>query len=101
MSRSTLTPQTSLPFSAVESKFLIGLTFRLALRDIIYSSQERNKQRVLHHPIHNFRRNPVYQEILQFSYQVISTSCDSLLCDQKSGRTDCGGVDKSRRLADV
>jgi ABC-type transporter lipoprotein component MlaA/pimeloyl-ACP methyl ester carboxylesterase len=69
LSRSTLTPQTTLPFSAIESKFLIGLTFRLALRDIIYSSQQRNNQGVLHHRIDNFRRDPVYQEILQYSYQ--------------------------------
>ena len=69
LSRSTLTPQTSLPFDAVESKFLIGLTFRLELRDMIYSSQRRNNQGILHHAIHDFRRNPVYQEILQFSFQ--------------------------------
>ena len=69
LSRSTLTPQTSLPFDAIESKFLIGLTFRLMLRDIIYSSQQRNNQGVLQHSIHNFRREPAYQEILQYSYQ--------------------------------
>jgi ABC-type transporter lipoprotein component MlaA/pimeloyl-ACP methyl ester carboxylesterase len=69
LSRSTLTPQTSLPFSAIESKFLIGLTFRLNLRDIIYSSQERHNQGVLHHRLDNFRRDPAYQEILQYSYQ--------------------------------
>ena len=69
LSRSTLTPQTSLPFAAVESKFLIGLTFRLELRDMIYSSQRRNNQGVLHHAIHDFRRDLVYQEILQFSFQ--------------------------------
>jgi ABC-type transporter lipoprotein component MlaA/pimeloyl-ACP methyl ester carboxylesterase len=69
LSQSTLTPQTTLPFSAIESKFLIGLTFRLALRDIIYSSQQRHNQGVLHHPLDNFRRDPVYQEILQYSYQ--------------------------------
>jgi ABC-type transporter lipoprotein component MlaA/pimeloyl-ACP methyl ester carboxylesterase len=68
LSKLTLTPQTTLPFSAVESKFLIGLTFRLILRDIIYSSQRRNNQGVLEHPIHDFRRDPVYQEILQYSY---------------------------------
>jgi pimeloyl-ACP methyl ester carboxylesterase len=68
LSKSTLTPQTSLPFNAIESKFLIGLTFRLMLRDIIFSSQRRNNQGVLHHSIHNFRRDPVYQEILQYSY---------------------------------
>ncbi len=69
LSKSKLTPQTSLPFNAIESKFLIGLTFRLMLRDIIYSSQRRNNQGVLQHPLHNYRRNPVYQEILQYSYQ--------------------------------
>jgi ABC-type transporter lipoprotein component MlaA/pimeloyl-ACP methyl ester carboxylesterase len=69
LSQETLTPRTSLPFNAIESKFLIGLTFRLSLRDIIFSSQQRNNQHVLHHPISNWRRNPVYQEILQYSYQ--------------------------------
>ena len=69
LSKDTLTPQTSLPFSAIESKFLIGLTFRLILRDVIYSSQQRDNQGVLKHPIRNFKRDPVYQEILQYSYQ--------------------------------
>jgi pimeloyl-ACP methyl ester carboxylesterase len=69
LSKDTLTPQTSLPFNAIESKFLIGLTFRLTLRDIIYSSQRRNNQGILQHPIHNYRRDPVYQEILEYSYQ--------------------------------
>ncbi len=69
LSKSTLTPQTSLPFSAIESKFLIGLTFRLMLRDVIYSSQRRSNQGVLQHSISNLRRDPVYQEILQYSYQ--------------------------------
>jgi hypothetical protein len=69
LSKSTLTPQTSLPFSAIKSKFLIGLTFRFMLRDIIFSSQRRKNQGVLQHPIRNLRRTPVYQEILQYSYQ--------------------------------
>jgi len=69
LSKSTLTPQTTLPFDAIESKFLVGMTFRFILRDVIYSSQRRNSQGVLQHPIHNFRREPVYQEILQYSYQ--------------------------------
>ena len=68
LSRSTLTPKTTLPFSAIESKFLIGLNFRMVLRDVIYSSQQRNNQGVLHQAIHNFRRDPVYQEILQYSF---------------------------------
>jgi pimeloyl-ACP methyl ester carboxylesterase len=69
LSKLTLTPQTSLPFSAIESKFLIGMTFRFMLRDIIFSSQRRNNQGVLQHRIKNFRREPLYQEILQYSYQ--------------------------------
>ena len=69
LSKSTLTPQTSLPFNAIESKFLIGLTFRFMLRDIIFSSQRRNNQGVLQHRIRNLRRNPLYREILQYSYQ--------------------------------
>ncbi|MCC6819462.1 MAG: VacJ family lipoprotein [Verrucomicrobia subdivision 3 bacterium] len=68
LSKRKLTPQTSLPFSAIESKFLIGLTFRLTLRDIIFSSQRRNNQGVLHQPLRNLRRDPVYQEILAYSY---------------------------------
>ena len=69
LSKSTHAPQTSLPFSAIESRFLIGLTFRFTLRDIIYSSQRRNNQGVLQHPIRNLRRAPVYQEILEYSYR--------------------------------
>jgi pimeloyl-ACP methyl ester carboxylesterase len=69
LSKSTLTPQSTLPFNAIESKFLIGLNFRLVLRDIIYSSQRRNNQGVLQHEIHDLRRDPVYQEILRYSYQ--------------------------------
>jgi ABC-type transporter lipoprotein component MlaA/pimeloyl-ACP methyl ester carboxylesterase len=69
MSKNKLTPQTSMPFNAIESKFLIGLLFRFTLRDIIFSSQQRNNMGVLQHPIRNLRRVPLYQEILQYSYQ--------------------------------
>ncbi|HEX5399688.1 MAG TPA: VacJ family lipoprotein [Verrucomicrobiae bacterium] len=69
LSQKTLTPKTSLPFSAIESRFLIGLSFRLTLRDIIFSSQQRDNMGVLRLPISTWRRNPVYQEILQYSYQ--------------------------------
>ncbi|MGA2685188.1 MAG: VacJ family lipoprotein [Verrucomicrobiota bacterium] len=69
LSKLSLTPRSTLPFDAIESKFLIGLTFRFILRDVIYSSQRRNNQEILHHPLWKFRREPVYQEILQYSYQ--------------------------------
>ncbi len=64
-----LTSPTALPFSAVESKFLIGLTFRFVLRDIIYSSQRRSNQAVLLQLLSNLRRSPAYEEIMRFSYQ--------------------------------
>jgi ABC-type transporter lipoprotein component MlaA len=69
LSKTTLTPKTSLPFDAIESKFLIGLNFRFVLRDVIYTSQRRHNQGVLRHSLLDIRRNPVYQEILQYSYQ--------------------------------
>ncbi len=69
LSKTKLTPQGSLPFSAVESKFLIGLTFRFMLRDIIFNSQRRSDQGVLEQPLSNWRRDPVYQEILEYSYE--------------------------------
>jgi ABC-type transporter lipoprotein component MlaA/pimeloyl-ACP methyl ester carboxylesterase len=68
LSKMSLTPHTSLPFSGIESKFLIGMTFRFILRDAIFSSQQRNNQEVLEHPIRKLRRAPVYREILHYSY---------------------------------
>jgi ABC-type transporter lipoprotein component MlaA len=69
LSKGTLTPQTSLPFNAIESKFLIGLTFRLALRDVIYSSQRRNNQGIVKETLSRSRRHAAYQEILQYSFR--------------------------------
>jgi ABC-type transporter lipoprotein component MlaA/pimeloyl-ACP methyl ester carboxylesterase len=69
LSKNKLTPQTSLPFNAIESKFLIGLTFRFTLRDIIYSSQRRHNMGVLRHSLLDYRREPVYREIFRLSYQ--------------------------------
>jgi ABC-type transporter lipoprotein component MlaA len=69
LSRTSLAPQGSLPFSAIESKFLIGLAFRLILRDAIFSSQRRNNQGVLEEPIKGLRRDAAYREILQYSFK--------------------------------
>jgi len=68
LTHNSLAPQTSVPFSGVESKFLIGVAFRLILRDAIFTSQERLNLGVLHHKINRFRRQPLYREILQYSY---------------------------------
>lgn len=69
LDKNALTPDSSLPFDSVESRFLIGLTFRYMLRDVIYSSQQRNNQGVLKHSLKSIRRDPIYQEILQYSFQ--------------------------------
>jgi pimeloyl-ACP methyl ester carboxylesterase len=62
-------PQSPPPFSAVESKFLIGLAFRLILRDTIFSSQLRHNQGVIHRQVGGLKRGPVYREILEYSYK--------------------------------
>jgi ABC-type transporter lipoprotein component MlaA len=70
LSRTSLapSPSTTLPFSAIESKFLIGLAFRLILRDAIFSSQLRHNQGVLEHPIKKNRREQLYREIMDYSF---------------------------------
>ncbi len=58
-----------LPFDRIESKFLIGLTFRLVLRDAIFSSQSKHNLGVLHTPLSRWRREPCYREIMGYSYR--------------------------------
>jgi ABC-type transporter lipoprotein component MlaA len=69
LNQSSLTPRTSLPFDAVESKFLIGLTYRFILRDIIFSSQQRNNQGILETRMVPLRRASVYREMMGYTYQ--------------------------------
>lgn len=57
------------PFDALESKYLIGLTFRYTLRDVIFSSESRHPSGVLQTPFSKWRREPTYAEILDFSYR--------------------------------
>jgi ABC-type transporter lipoprotein component MlaA/pimeloyl-ACP methyl ester carboxylesterase len=58
---------TNLPFNAIESKFLIGLSFRLTLRDVIFDSQLRHNQGILKQPLKTSKRWPAYNEIMQYS----------------------------------
>jgi pimeloyl-ACP methyl ester carboxylesterase len=74
LSKSSLTPQASLPFEAVESRFLIGLTFRFALRDLIFSSQQRYDQGILKHPLHKLRRAPAIGKFLSIPTKITSRS---------------------------
>ena len=55
-------------FDQIESKYLVGLSFHLGLRDILFSSQMRNDQGLLQAPLSKWRREPVYREIMNLSY---------------------------------
>jgi hypothetical protein len=68
LGKGSLVPQASLPFDSVESRFLVGLSFRFTLRDLVYSSQRRHDRGVLVHPVARWRRAPLYREILELSY---------------------------------
>jgi ABC-type transporter lipoprotein component MlaA len=57
------------PFEGTESKLLIGLTFRMILRDMIFSTQSRHNGGALQNPVSKWRREAVYQEILGYSYE--------------------------------
>lgn len=56
------------PFEGIESKYIIGLTFRVALRDIVYSSQRRNNMGVLKTPLNPWRREDCYREIMNLTF---------------------------------
>jgi ABC-type transporter lipoprotein component MlaA/pimeloyl-ACP methyl ester carboxylesterase len=55
------------PFDANESKFLVGLSFRVTLRDTIYDSQRRSNMGVLQTPITPWRRDESYRELSDYS----------------------------------
>ncbi len=55
-------------FSAEEAEFLIGMSFRLALHDVIWASQLRHDMGVIGCELDLDRRAPATREILEFSY---------------------------------
>jgi pimeloyl-ACP methyl ester carboxylesterase len=68
LSRGEPAAHTAPPFDAVESKFLVGLAFRLILRDVILTSQLRTNQGILKQPLRKIRRSSLYEEIGQYSF---------------------------------
>jgi len=60
-------PNTS--FSGDEARFLIGLLYRLSLRDTIHASQRRNNLGVLHSGLGIMNRDEAYAEIMQYGYR--------------------------------
>ena len=56
-------------FSGTESRFLVGVAFRMILRDTIYTSQSNYNEGVLQRSFDPLRRSPLYREILQYSFE--------------------------------
>lgn len=61
-------PSADLPFNKIESRYLIGMTFKLVLRDVIYSSQKRESLGVLQDNFHTLSRNDMYREIVKYGF---------------------------------
>lgn len=59
----------NLTIDQIESKYLVGFAFRIGLRDLIFSSQTRNNQGVLQTPLSKWKREPLYKEIINYSYE--------------------------------
>jgi pimeloyl-ACP methyl ester carboxylesterase len=64
----SLSPDAAIPLDSNESKFLVGLAFRVFLRDIIFHSQVKTNQGVLREDLNPWRREPVYREIMQYTF---------------------------------
>jgi len=60
--------EAGIPLSSIESRFIIGLVFRLNLRDVIFSTQLRHNQGVLKQPVDLWKREAVYHEIMDYSF---------------------------------
>lgn len=55
------------PFDGHESKFLVGLSFKVTMRDTIYDSQRRSNMGVLQTPISPWRRDASYRELSEYT----------------------------------
>ena len=61
-------PNNGVPMSGIEARFLIGLTYRLALMFVIHDSQSRENLGVLATELGGVSRGPSYSEIFDYSY---------------------------------
>jgi phospholipid-binding lipoprotein MlaA len=68
LAEGTLEPGEELPFTRLESEFLIGLAFRTALSSIIFQTTRRTETDVLKTGGGSWRRAMAYREIEQFSF---------------------------------
>lgn len=68
LSNGELQPGMELPFTRLESEFLIGLAFRMDLQSTILQSQMRNDRGVLLTPRWTLRRAPAFREASEYSF---------------------------------
>jgi ABC-type transporter lipoprotein component MlaA/pimeloyl-ACP methyl ester carboxylesterase len=58
-----------IPLDGIESKFLIGLSFKLTLRDTVFDSQLRHNRGIIQAPLSEWRRAPAYEEIMNLNFR--------------------------------
>lgn len=68
LSHGDLQPDMELPFTRLESEFLIGLAYRLDLQYTILQTQDRHDSGVLRTPRSVLRRAPAFREASEYSY---------------------------------
>ncbi|MCA9414806.1 MAG: VacJ family lipoprotein [Candidatus Omnitrophica bacterium] len=56
------------PITREEARFLIGLWYRLSLRDVIHCSQYENDLGIIQSSLDKMKRDPAYREIGEYSY---------------------------------
>tara|TARA_B100002049_G_scaffold200528_1_gene158958 strand:+ start:48 stop:662 length:615 start_codon:yes stop_codon:yes gene_type:complete len=64
----TVKPGTGLPFDLEESRFLIGLEYRLVLRSVLHDSQKRRDLGVLLTRISDWQPTASYRELADYSW---------------------------------
>ncbi len=65
----TFRPGSPLPFTEGEARFLIGLSFRLTLLDLLWTTQQREDRGVLLTPRDPSHRTPAYREMLTYGWE--------------------------------
>lgn len=102
LSHGDLDPATALPFTKLESQFLIGLAFRMDLQFVILQTQERHDRGVLLTPRSRLRRAPAFREASEYSFleyvyafvlPSIAGRAPGITFDEAGGRRlleDCG-----------